>query len=58
MTDHPDGLPDLGETDEDLVKYAKKFDQLEIVCKMNEELEQLDSGDKGFVPVNLFKNCL
>lgn len=25
---------------------------------MNDELEQLDSGDHGFVPVNLFKNCL
>lgn len=25
---------------------------------MNDELEQLDSNDNGFVPVNLFKNCL
>lgn len=39
-------------------KYAKKFDQLEILCKMNEELEALDAGDNGFIPVNLFKNCL
>jgi len=39
-------------------KYAKKFDQLEIICKMNDELEQLDSCDNGFIPVNLFKNCL
>lgn len=39
-------------------KYAKKFDQWEILNKINEELEQLDSGEHGLVPVNLFRNCL
>ena len=39
-------------------KYAKKFDQLEIVMKLNQELESLDSTDNGFIPVNLFRNAL
>jgi hypothetical protein len=39
-------------------KYAEKFDQLEIVLKINHELEQLDSTDNGFVPVSVFKNSL
>lgn len=39
-------------------KYSKKFDQVEIVCKICEELEALDSHDNGFVPVNLFRNSL
>jgi hypothetical protein len=39
-------------------KYSEKFDQLEIICKLNEELESLDSTDNGFIPVNLFRNAL
>jgi len=39
-------------------KYSKKFDKLEIVCRMNEELEALDSTDNGFIPVNVFRNAL
>ena len=39
-------------------KYAKKFDQLEIICKFNEEFENLDSNDNGFIPSNIFKNVL
>jgi hypothetical protein len=39
-------------------KYSKKFDQLEIVCRLNEELESLDSTDNGVIPANLFKNAL
>jgi 5S rRNA maturation endonuclease (ribonuclease M5) len=39
-------------------KYSKKFDQLEIVCKFNEEIEALDSNDNGFIPVNILKNVL
>ena len=39
-------------------KHAKKFDQLEIVCKFNEEIESLDENDNGFIPVNILKNVL
>jgi len=39
-------------------KYSKKFDKLEIICRMNEELESLDSTDNGFIPVNVFRNAL
>ena len=39
-------------------KYSQKFDQLEIICKLNAELESLDSTDNGFIPVNLFRNAL
>jgi hypothetical protein len=39
-------------------KYSQKFDQLEIVCKFNEEIEALDSNDNGFIPVNILKNVL
>jgi hypothetical protein len=39
-------------------KYAKHFDQTEIVCKFHEEFENLDSHDNGFVPTNIFKNVL
>mmetsp|Transcript_34710 Transcript_34710/g.53252 ORF Transcript_34710/g.53252 Transcript_34710/m.53252 type:complete len:135 (+) Transcript_34710:6556-6960(+) len=39
-------------------RYAKKFDQVEIVCRLNEELEALDSTDNGFIPANLFRNAL
>ena len=39
-------------------RYAKKFDQPEIICKFNEELEALDSQDNGFIPVNVFRNVL
>lgn len=39
-------------------KYAEKFDQLEIICKFNEEIEALDSNDNGFIPVNILKNVL
>jgi len=39
-------------------KYAQKFDQLEIICKFNEEIEALDSNDNGFIPVNILKNVL
>lgn len=39
-------------------KYSKKFDKLEIICRINEELESLDSTDNGFIPVNVFRNAL
>jgi hypothetical protein len=39
-------------------KYSQKFDQLEIVCRFNEEIEALDSKDNGFIPVNILKNVL
>jgi len=39
-------------------KYSKKFDKLEIISRMNEELESLDSTDNGFIPVNVFRNAL
>jgi hypothetical protein len=39
-------------------KYAKKFDQLEIVMRLNDELECLDTNDNGYIPVTLFKNAL
>lgn len=39
-------------------KYSKKFDKLEIICRMNEELESLDSTDNGFIPANVFRNAL
>ena len=39
-------------------KHAKKFDQLEIICKFNEEIESLDENDNGFIPVNILKNVL
>jgi len=31
---------------------------LEIISRMNEELEALDSTDNGFIPVNVFRNAL
>lgn len=39
-------------------KYSKKFDKLEIISRMNEELEALDSADNGFIPANVFRNAL
>jgi len=39
-------------------KHGKRFDQVEIICKLNEELEALDSTDNGFIPANLFRNAL
>lgn len=39
-------------------RYAHKFDQLDIICKISENLEELDANDHGFVAVNLFRNCL
>ena len=39
-------------------KYAKKFDEFETICKYNEEFENLDSNDNGFIPVNVLKNVL
>lgn len=39
-------------------RYAHKFDQLDIICKISEHLEELDANDHGFVAVNLFRNCL
>jgi hypothetical protein len=39
-------------------KYAKKFDQLEIICKFNEEFENLDSSENGYIPCNILKNVL
>lgn len=39
-------------------KYAKKFDQIEIVCRFNEGISELDNNDSGFIPVNVLKNVL
>lgn len=39
-------------------KYGGKFDQIEIVCRFNEEFENLDSMTNGFIPANVFKNLL
>ena len=39
-------------------KYANKFDELDIVIRINEALSELDANANGFIAVNLFKNCL
>jgi len=39
-------------------KYAKKFDQIEIICRFNEEFENLDANENGFIPANILKNLL
>ena len=39
-------------------KSAKKFDTLDILVRIHNELEALDSSDHGFIAVNLFRNCL
>jgi hypothetical protein len=39
-------------------RYAKKFDQIEIICKFNEEFENLDSMENGFIPATILKNVL
>ena len=39
-------------------KYANKFDELDIIIKMNEALSELDATANGFIAVNLFRNCL
>ena len=39
-------------------KYSKKFDQIEIITKFNQEFEALDSRDNGFIPATILKNSL
>jgi hypothetical protein len=39
-------------------KYSKKFDELDIICKINEQLEELDAAEHGFIQVNHFRNTL
>lgn len=39
-------------------RYAKRFDNFEVVDKFNRELLSIDTQATGFVPVNLFRSIL
>lgn len=39
-------------------RYAKRFDNFEVVDKFNRELLSIDTNAMGFVPLNLFRSIL